>query len=60
MGRPKGSKNKPKVLTDNSVPLISPEKKSYKASTKKDGFKHGPCGKFWPLDEPSCPHCVAQ
>ena len=57
MGRTKGSKNKPKERTDNSVPVIQEEKPVAVRSSKKDGFIHGPCGQFWHIDEEKCPTC---
>jgi len=58
MGRPKGSVNKPKQRTDNSAPLIQETKeRKPRASSKNNGFKHGPCGEFWPADADACPTC---
>lgn len=57
MGRPKGSKNKSKQRTDNRVALVEDKKPTQIKAGKNDGFKHGPCGEFWPADSPSCPFC---
>ena len=56
-GRPKGSKNKKKAITDNSAPLVKETKPRAPRVSKNDGFKHGPCGTFWPIDADTCPGC---
>ena len=58
MGRLKGSKNKSKQRTDNRVALVEEKKPTQIKADKNEGFKHGPCGEFWPADSPSCPSCT--